>query len=142
MKAEIISIGTELLLGHIVNTNTSYISKKMAGLGIDVYYHSTVGDNEERLSGLVQKALSRSDIIFTTGGLGPTVDDITIKTVSKTIGKELVFDKHVAEEIKEYFKRQHLSTPKDSLKQAFIPRNCMWFKNTVGTAPCLIIPHK
>ena len=142
MKAEIISIGTELLLGHIVNTNTSYISKKMAGLGIDVYYHSTVGDNEERLSGLVQKGLSRSDIIFTTGGLGPTVDDITIKTVSKAIGKELVFDKHVAEEIKKYFKRQHLPTPKDSLKQAFIPGGCVWCENTVGTAPGLIIPHK
>jgi len=142
MKAEIIAIGTELLLGHTVNTNASYISKKMSGLGIDVYYHSTVGDNVERLSGLVQKALSRSDIIFTTGGLGPTVDDITIRTVSKAIGKELVFDKHVAGEIKEYFIRQRLPTPKDSLRQAFIPRGCMWFENTVGTAPGLIIPHK
>lgn len=140
MKAEIISIGTELLLGHIINTNTSYISKKMANLGIDVHYHSTVGDNEERLSKLLKTVLRRSDIVFTTGGLGPTVDDIMVSTVSKTIGRRLVFNKQIAKEIKKYFKKQHLPFPKDSLKQAYIPEGCVWLKNNVGTAPGLIIP--
>lgn len=86
MKAEIISIGTELLLGHIVNTNASFLSRKLAELGIDVYYHTTVGDNPERLVQSLRRGLRRSDIVITTGGLGPTVDDITIETIAKLLG--------------------------------------------------------
>ena len=141
MKAEIISIGTELLLGHVVNTNTSYISQKMAELGIDVYYHSTVGDNEKRISDALREALKRSDIIFTTGGLGPTVDDITVATISKTIEYNLILNKQIAEDIKGYFKKRHLSFPKGSLRQAYIPEGSVWFKNAVGTAPGLIIKY-
>ena len=105
MKAEIISIGTELLLGHVINTNASYISRRMAAIGIDVYYHSTVGDNEGRVSSLLKTALKRSGVIFTTGGLGSTVDDITLSTISKTIGLSLTFNKQVAEEVKRYLVR-------------------------------------
>lgn len=81
MRAEIIGIGTELLLGDIVNTNAAYLSQRLAELGIDVYHHSVVGDNPQRISSLLKTALSRSDIVITTGGLGPTVDDVTLKTI-------------------------------------------------------------
>jgi len=142
MKAEIISIGTEVLLGHIVNTNASYISRKCAELGIDVYYHSTVGDNESRIRAALKRGALRSDIIFTTGGLGPTVDDITLSTVSKTTDIRLVHNKEIAYEIKKYFTRRHLPMQKEILRQARIPQGSKWFKNNVGTAPGVIIPHE
>ena len=88
MKAEIISIGTELLLGHILNTNTAFLSQKLAEAGIDVYNTSVVGDNPQRLTEALLQALERSDIVITTGGLGPTVDDITIETIFGFIGKK------------------------------------------------------
>ncbi len=90
MKAEIIAIGTELLLGHIVNTNTAYLGRKLAEVGIDVYYHTTVGDNPSRLAEAVTRALGRSDIVVTTGGLGPTVDDITAEAITKFNGRKLI----------------------------------------------------
>ena len=88
MQAEIISIGTELLLGHILNTNTAFLSRKLAESGIDVYNTSVVGDNPQRLAGALAQALARSDVVITTGGLGPTVDDVTIETITKFIGKK------------------------------------------------------
>jgi len=92
MKAEIIAIGTELLLGHIVNTNAVYLSRKLARLGIGLYYRTTVGDNPARLTGALEEALSRCDIVFTIGGLGPTVDDITLSSICEATSGELVFD--------------------------------------------------
>ena len=139
MQAEIISVGTELLLGHIVDTNAVYISKKLAELGIDMRYRFTVGDNPARLTTLIKESLSRSDLVFTIGGLGPTVDDITMLAVGNAVSKALVFDKGVAGSIKEYFnKRRRKSMPKDSFKQALIPRGSKWFKNDVGTAPAVV----
>ncbi len=88
MKAEIISIGTELLLGHIVNTDVAFLSRKIAEIGIDIYYQTTIGDNPQRIIESVRKALSRSDVIITTGGLGPTIDDVTIQTISELIDKK------------------------------------------------------
>ena len=89
MVAEIISVGTELLLGNIVNTNAQYIANEMAKLGIDLYYQSVVGDNEERLSNVLRTALERSDLIITTGGLGPTKDDLTKEVAASYFGKQL-----------------------------------------------------
>src|SRR3989338_11139214 len=93
MKAEIISIGTEILLGHIVNTNAAYLSERLAESGIDVYYHTTVGDNHPRLIHAMKQALGRSDIVITSGGLGPTVHDITAETLATLIGKPPILNK-------------------------------------------------
>lgn len=92
MKAEILSVGTELLLGDIVNTDAQFLARELARLGFTVLYHSTVGDNEERLSDLLQTALSRSDLVLTTGGLGPTADDLTKEVCAKVLGIPLVED--------------------------------------------------
>ena len=92
MVAEIVSVGTELLLGNIVNTNAQHISKEMAHLGIDLYYQTVVGDNEERLTNVLKVALERSDLIIMTGGLGPTKDDLTKEVAASFFGKQLVFD--------------------------------------------------
>ena len=142
MKAEIISIGTEILLGHIVNTNTPYLSRKLAELGIDVYYHTTVGDNPERLREALTHSLKRSDIIITTGGLGPTVDDITLQAIAATIGKELVFRKDILKKIEKNFKQRKFKIPKEALRQAFVPLGATPLINNVGTAPGLIIEHE
>ena len=140
MKAEIISIGTEILLGHIVNTNTSYLSKKLASIGIDVYYHTTVGDNPKRLVNSIRKALSRSDIVFTSGGLGPTVDDITLSGISKALLRKLVYDKKIERYMKTYFTKRKLSNiPEETLRQAYIPKGAVWFENKVGTAPSFAV---
>ncbi|MCM8781894.1 MAG: competence/damage-inducible protein A [Candidatus Omnitrophica bacterium] len=141
MKAEVICIGTELLLGHIVNTNAAFIAKKLAEIGIDHYFQTTVGDNPQRLSGTIRTALSRSDIVITSGGLGPTVDDITTQTIAGVVSKKLVLEKTILNDINDYFKKQNRKTPKDSLRQALIPEGAKWLKNPFGTAPGLIIEH-
>lgn len=139
MNAEIICIGTELLLGHIVNTNASFIAARLAEIGIDHYFQSTVGDNHQRLEDMINKGLDRSDIVVTTGGLGPTIDDITMQIIAKVSGKKLVLEKAVLKDINSYFKKQNRKIPKDSLRQALIPEGSKWFKNLFGTAPGLII---
>ncbi|MBN1354621.1 MAG: competence/damage-inducible protein A [Candidatus Omnitrophica bacterium] len=142
MRAEIISVGTELLLGHIVNTNASFLSKRLASLGIDVYHHITVGDNPIRLADALNEALTRSGIIITTGGLGPTVDDITLRTIGSAMSRAMVFEKKIAKYIKLYFKKSNIrKIPKDALRQAYVPRGALWFENKVGTAPAILIPH-
>lgn len=139
MNAEIVCIGTELLLGHIVNSNASYIARKLAELGIDHYFQTTVGDNPQRLSSTIRTALSRSDIVITTGGLGPTIDDITANVIAKTIDRKLILERAVLKDVADYFKRQNKKIPKDSLRQALIPEGAKWLKNPYGTAPGLII---
>lgn len=141
MNAEIISCGTELLLGHKVNTNASYISNILSGIGLDVYRHNTIGDNRERLSACIKDAHARSNIVIITGGLGPTVDDITMGTLASVIQKDLVFNKGIYKYIKDRFKKHEFKVPKDALKQALIPRGAEWIQNDVGTAPGLIIKH-
>ena len=142
MRAEIISVGTELLLGHIVDTNTVYLSRKLASLGIDTYYQSTVGDNTVRLAAALEQALSRSDIIITTGGLGPTVDDITLFAIGSTTSRALVFNKNIEKGIIGYFKKRDIKKiPDDAKKQAYIPRGARWFKNAVGTAPGILVNY-
>ncbi len=140
MKAEIISVGTEILLGHIVNTNAVYLSKKLARLGIDLHYSTTVGDNPARLTGAIEEALSRSDIVFTIGGLGPTVDDITLSSICDAVSVELVFNKKIETLIARHYQKRGLKkTPKDAIRQAYIPREARHFSNKVGTAPGILI---
>lgn len=141
MRAEIISIGTELLLGHIINTNASYLSEKLAESGIDVYYHTTVGDNPARLAQSLKQAVSRSDIVITSGGLGPTVDDITTETVARFINKPLVLDKTILKGLKEYFKIRKHKFPPENTRQAYIPEGAKWIANKIGTAPGLILEY-
>ncbi len=142
MRAEIISVGTELLLGHCVNTNAAYLSRELARLGIDSFYQTTVGDNQNRLLECLIRSFSRADIVITTGGLGPTIDDITCETISRFIGKKLVLNRTILKQIKKHFKGRGFKTPPDSLRQAYIPRGAEWLKNRVGTAPGLIIENK
>lgn len=142
MNAEIISCGTELLLGQYADTNAVYLSKALSYIGIDVYRRVTVGDNKERLFSAIREGFSKADLLITTGGLGPTVDDITIGTISHITSRDLVFNKSILKDINDYFGKLSLRTPKDALKQALIPRSADWLKNEVGTAPGLIIKHE
>ncbi len=141
LSAEIICIGTEILLGHIINTNPSYLSRKLSGMGIDLFHQSVVGDNPGRLSAALKTALRRSDIVITTGGLGPTVDDITISTISNEISRPLILNKRIAGSIKKFFKRRHIKMPAYCLRQAYVPKGARAIKNTVGTAPGSVIDY-
>ncbi|MBN2453397.1 MAG: competence/damage-inducible protein A [Candidatus Omnitrophica bacterium] len=141
MKAEIISIGTELLLGQIVNTNAAYLSRKLAELGIDLYYQTTIGDNSQRLVQTLRKSLIRSDIILLTGGLGPTVDDITMEAVANLIGKPLILNRAILKDIKRYFLSRGFKPPHGNDRQARVPEGAKCLRNKVGTAPGLIIEH-
>lgn len=142
MRAEIICIGTELLLGDIVNTNASFLSRGLAAIGIDVYHQVTVGDNPQRLLDALRQAASRSDIIITSGGLGPTVDDITVETVAKLIDRRIILDKKVLRDVKAVFKSRKVPFPCESTRQAFVPEGVPWIKNNVGSAPGLIADYK
>lgn len=140
-NAEIISIGSELLLGQITNTNASYLSRKLAALGINLFHQSVVGDNPRRLVEALQNALKRSDIVITTGGLGPTIDDITISAIAKSVSQTLVMSKAVLKDIERHFKKRGIKMPADNKRQAYIPKGAIAVKNPVGTAPASIIKH-
>lgn len=143
MVVELVSVGTELLLGNIVNTNARYLSEKCAMLGLNVYYQTTVGDNEERLAEVIKTALNRSDIVILNGGLGPTEDDLTKETCAKVMGLPLVKDKHTEERLKEYYKeRKKEDLPDSNWKQALIPEGAAVFDNGNGTAPGLVVEQK
>lgn len=139
MKAEIIAIGTEILLGDIINSNAQYLAQELASLGIDMYYQQVVGDNEGRIMHAFDEAYSRSDIIITTGGLGPTDDDLTKEVAAKYFNKELIPDKVSIEKIKNYFKFRERKMTENNLKQGLIPEGAIVIKNDNGTAPGVII---
>lgn len=140
MVVELVSVGTELLLGNIVNTNARYLSEKCAMLGLSVYYQTTVGDNEERLAEVIKTALNRSDIVILNGGLGPTEDDLTKETCAKVMGLPLVKNKHTEDRLKEYYKeRKKEDLPESNWKQAVIPEGAVVFDNGNGTAPGLVV---
>ena len=135
--AELIAVGTELLLGNIANTDAQMISQGLSELGIHVYYHTVVGDNPARLRSAVEIARRRADILITTGGLGPTCDDLTKQTLAQVFGRELVFDEPSAQRIRSYFQRLHPDRPmtENNLQQAMLPEGCTIFANDWGTAP-------
>ena len=139
MRAEIISIGTELLLGDIVNSNAQFLGQELAALGIEMYYQQVVGDNEERILHAFKEAYNRCDIIRTTGGLGPTDDDLTKEMAAKYFNKRLFEDKEALENLQEYFKFRKRKMTTNNLKQALIPEGATAIKNNNGTAPGVII---
>ena len=139
MKAEIVAVGTELLMGQISNTNAQFLSQKLPAVGIGVYYHSVVGDNAKRLKETLSLAMKRSDVIVLTGGLGPTQDDLTKETVAEVLGLKMIFDEESAANIKEYFSKQNKEMIGSNLKQAYFPAGAIILYNDKGTAPGCII---
>ena len=139
MVAEIICVGTELLMGNTVNTNAAFLARGLADLGISVYYQTVVGDNVSRLTDAVHTALDRSDIVITSGGLGPTEDDLTKETVCAAMGIELVEDAHTRERIEAFFKRfKGRTITQNNWKQAMIPAEGFALDNDNGTAPGIV----
>ena len=141
VSAEIIAVGSELLLGQIVNTNAAYISTKLSEIGIDLFRQSVVGDNPERLTVALKDALSKSDIVITSGGLGPTVDDITMAAIASTVSRPLILDEEIWKSIKDFFKKRRLKMPHYVSKQAHVLEGALAIKNPVGTAPGVIIEY-
>ena len=135
MRAEVISVGTELLLGQIVDTDAAYLSRLLPQFGIDLHYRVTVGDNEARLADAVRTALARADVVFTIGGLGPTTDDLTKETVAAVVGDEMVLHEQSAERLKAFFAARGIEMPEANLKQAMIPKRGRILANPLGTAP-------
>jgi nicotinamide-nucleotide amidase len=139
MNAEIISIGSELLLGQIVDTNASWIAQRLANNGINLFYKTTVGDNFERMCDIIHLALSRSDIVLTGGGIGPTKDDLTREAVAKVTNRNLITDKKSLLEIRERFHKRGLLLTKNNERQAEIPEGAIVIENPNGTAPAFIV---
>lgn len=132
---ELLCVGTELLLGNILNTDARDLSRELTALGLNVRYHSVVGDNPERLKAAVAVARGRADVIITTGGLGPTCDDLTKQTLAEAFGKKLVFHPECAETIKAFFARMGRRMTDNNLQQAYLPEGCEILENAWGTAP-------
>ena len=139
MVVELISVGTELLLGNIVNTNAAYLAEQCANCGLSCFYQTVVGDNEERLQETVKAGLKRSDILILTGGLGPTDDDLTKEVVTKAMKKKLVEDEKAREMIQTYFDNRGMVITKNNWKQALVPEGAIVMYNNNGTAPGLIV---
>ncbi len=139
MRAEIISVGTELLLGQIVDTNAPHLSRALSALGIDVFYRDTVGDNIARLTDTLERALSRADLVITIGGLGPTQDDLTKETIAEVLHEPMVVDPEAEEVIKSFFQRRGLPIAQSNLKQALKPQSGTSIPNSVGTAPGALV---
>lgn len=139
MRAEIFCIGTELLIGDIVNTNASYISKRLSENGFDVLYHSVCGDNGERIEESLKHAFERSELVVTTGGLGPTYDDISVEKCAKVLGVKCEMNEEAVKSIKGYFERSGRKMTDNNLKQAFLPVGAKIFMNGYGTAPGICV---
>ncbi len=138
MKAEIVSIGTELLLGEIIDTNAAKIAKMLRNIGVDLYYKSTVGDNEERIVKVLTMALERAEAVITSGGLGPTVDDVTRQAVAQATGRPLVHSPELEAQIAARFRSFGRTMTDNNKQQAYIPAGAQALPNPVGTAPCFL----
>ena len=137
MTAEILSVGTELLLGDIVNTNAAFLSRELANLGIAVYRQATVGDNHERLTAQIKQSLENADMVIISGGLGPTLDDITKPVAAEYFGRKLVIHEESLERIKKRF--EHRELPENVHLNALIPEGATALQNDFGSAPGCII---
>lgn len=135
MKAEIICIGTELLLGETIDTNAAYLAQTLAGLGIDLFYKTTVGDNLERLTEVLQRAWNRSDLILLSGGLGPTQDDLTREGIARLLGEDVAFHEEAWHQVQEAFARMKRPMPENNRRQAMLPLSAEPLYNRWGTAP-------
>lgn len=141
MRAELIAVGTELLLGQIANTNAQFLSQRLAGLGIHVYFHTVVGDNDERLLFVTRQAAARSDLVIFTGGLGPTQDDLTKETVAAHVGRPLVMDEDAMDRIAAFFERRGVQMSENNRKQAMVIEGSTVFPNDRGMAPGMAVTH-
>lgn len=139
MNAEIICIGTELLLGQTVDINSAYLARELADLGINLFHKSTVGDNLGRIVPLLRQAWNRSDLVILSGGLGPTQDDLTREAVAELLGEPLEFREEAWEEIVTYFKKIGRPLPESNRRQAMFPASARVLPNRLGTAPGLLV---
>ena len=138
-SAEIITIGTEILLGEIVDTNTRHIARTLRGMGVDLYRTITIGDNTARIAEAIHNSMNRAEIVITTGGLGPTVDDPTREAVARAAGVELEFRQDLWEEVVAIISRYGRKPSENQKRQAYIPKGAIGISNPVGTAPCFIV---
>ncbi|MBL1181609.1 MAG: CinA family nicotinamide mononucleotide deamidase-related protein, partial [Bacteroidetes bacterium] len=138
MHAEIVMTGSELLLGEIVDTNSTMMAKMLRNIGLDLYYKTTVGDNEERITQVLNLALDRSPVVITTGGLGPTVDDMTRQAVANATGRKLVYSLELEAQIAARFRGFGREMADNNKRQAYIPEGALPLPNPVGTAPCFL----
>src|SRR5688572_23959354 len=138
-SAEIITIGTEILLGEIVDTNTRHIARTLRGMGVDLYRTVTIGDNTERIAEAIHNSMNRAEIVITTGGLGPTVDDPTREAVARAAGVELEFRQDLWEQVVAIISRYGRKPSENQKRQAYVPRGAIGISNPVGTAPCFIV---
>ena len=138
-SAEIITIGTEILLGEIVDTNTRYIARALRSMGVDLYRTITIGDNTERIASAIHNSMARADIVITTGGLGPTVDDPTREAVAKAVGVETEFREDLWQQVVETIGRYGRTPSENQKRQAYVPKGSIGIRNPVGTAPCFIV---
>ena len=139
MKAEIVAVGTELLLGQIVDTNSAYMAQQLTTIGVDLHFKSNVGDNLDRIVATLRNALSRADFVLTTGGIGPTLDDLTREAAAIVMDRPLVFDQRLCDQVADFFRRVGRPMGENNRKQAFIPEGAIPIENPVGTAPGFIV---
>ena len=140
-SAEIITIGTEILLGEIVDTNTRHIARNLRAMGVDLYRTITIGDNEDRIASAIRESMERADIVITTGGLGPTIDDPTRDAVAKAIGVETEFREDLWQQVVETIGRYGRKPSENQKRQAYVPKGALAVHNPVGTAPCFIVEY-
>lgn len=138
-NAEIVAIGSELLLGQIVDTNSAWMAQRLTALGVNLYFKSVVGDNPGRMKEVIQRALERADIVITSGGLGPTQDDLTREIVAEVTGRKLVLDDNLLEQVEEHFRRRGRTMTPNNRRQAYMPEGAIPVKNPNGTAPSFIV---
>lgn len=142
MRVEVVAVGTELLLGQIVDTNSSWIGEQLAAVGLDSHYQTKVGDNPERIREVLTQALERSDAVICCGGLGPTQDDLTREVIAEMLGSELVLDEVIADRIRAMFASRGREMSANNLRQAMVPTGCTTLPQQPGTAPGLRCPVK
>lgn len=142
MNAEIVTTGTELLLGEIVDTNAAHIARQLREVGVNLFYKTTVGDNQQRLAEVLRLGLSRSEVIVVTGGLGPTVDDITREAVAEATGRPLELRPELAEHLRAMFARWGRPLTGNNLRQAYLPQGARALPNPIGTAPGFVLEHE
>jgi nicotinamide-nucleotide amidase len=142
INAEVISIGTEILLGELTDTNSVFIAQQLRDLGINLYFMTSVGDNQKRIAEAVRIALSRAQVVITCGGLGPTVDDMTRQAVADATGQGLVFHQSLLDQIEERFRRFKVTMTENNRRQAYLPENATVIENPVGTAPSFIVEYQ
>ncbi|HNS50299.1 MAG TPA: CinA family nicotinamide mononucleotide deamidase-related protein [Anaerolineae bacterium] len=139
MRAEIVTTGTELLLGQIDDTNATYLARQLRDLGIDLYFRTTVGDNEVRIAQALTQAMARADVVLVTGGLGPTVDDVTREAVARATGRKLVLMPELLDQVRAFFDRVGSTMTENNTRQAYAPEGCIPIENPVGTAPAFVV---